>query len=101
MPHPAPAHKSFADRNGLYLQITDRIIAELEQGRLTDSAGNRARRVFCTSERLREVAANMPVGGAGLSPKLRVIPLSVPAGAVLSRGSPDERAPASAGGTGG
>jgi antirestriction protein ArdC len=34
MPHPAPAHKSFADRNGLYQEITDRIIAELEQGRL-------------------------------------------------------------------
>ena len=34
MPHPAPAHKSFADRNGLYRQITDKIIAELEQGRL-------------------------------------------------------------------
>jgi antirestriction protein ArdC len=34
MPHPAPAHKSFADRNGLYQQITDKIIAEIEQGRV-------------------------------------------------------------------
>ena len=34
MPHPAPAHKSFADRNSLYQEITDKIIAELEQGRL-------------------------------------------------------------------
>jgi antirestriction protein ArdC len=34
MPHPAPAHKSFADRTSLYQEITDRIIAELEQGRL-------------------------------------------------------------------
>ena len=34
MPHPAPAHKSFADRNSLYQQITDKIIAELEQGRV-------------------------------------------------------------------
>jgi antirestriction protein ArdC len=34
MPHPAPAHKSFADRYSLYQQITDKIIAELEQGRL-------------------------------------------------------------------
>ncbi len=32
MPHPAPAHKSFADRTGLYQEITDRIIAELEKG---------------------------------------------------------------------
>src|SRR5205807_1062166 len=30
----APAHKSFADRNSLYQQITDKIIAELEQGRV-------------------------------------------------------------------
>ena len=34
MPHPTPAHKSFADRSSLYQEITDRIIAELEQGRL-------------------------------------------------------------------
>jgi antirestriction protein ArdC len=34
MPHPAPAHKSFADRNSLYQEITDTIIAELEQGRV-------------------------------------------------------------------
>jgi antirestriction protein ArdC len=34
MPHPAPAHKSFADRNGLYQEITNKIIAELEQGRV-------------------------------------------------------------------
>ncbi len=34
MPHRAPAHKSFADRSGLYQEITDKIIAELEQGRL-------------------------------------------------------------------
>jgi hypothetical protein len=34
MPHPAPAHRSFADRNSLYQQITDKIIAELEQGRV-------------------------------------------------------------------
>jgi antirestriction protein ArdC len=34
MPHPAPAHKSFADRNSLYQQITDKIVAELEQGRV-------------------------------------------------------------------
>jgi antirestriction protein ArdC len=34
MPHPTPAHKSFADRTGLYQEITDRIIAVLEQGRL-------------------------------------------------------------------
>ncbi|HEY1261086.1 MAG TPA: zincin-like metallopeptidase domain-containing protein [Xanthobacteraceae bacterium] len=32
MPHPAPAHKSFADRNGLYQEITDKIIDELEKG---------------------------------------------------------------------
>src|ERR1700749_3351870 len=34
MPRPAPAHKSFADRNSLYQQITDKIVAELEQGRV-------------------------------------------------------------------
>ena len=34
MPHPAPAHKSFADRTSLYQEITDKIIRELEQGRL-------------------------------------------------------------------
>jgi antirestriction protein ArdC len=34
MPHPAPAHKSFAGRNNLYQQITGKIIAELEQGRV-------------------------------------------------------------------
>jgi antirestriction protein ArdC len=34
MPHPAPAHKSFADRTSLYQEITDKIVAELEQGRL-------------------------------------------------------------------
>jgi antirestriction protein ArdC len=33
MPHPTPAHKSFADRTSLYQEITDKIIAELEQGR--------------------------------------------------------------------
>ena len=32
MPHPAPAHKSFADRTSLYQEITGKIIAELEQG---------------------------------------------------------------------
>jgi antirestriction protein ArdC len=32
MPHPAPAHKSFADRNSLYQEITGKIIADLEQG---------------------------------------------------------------------
>jgi antirestriction protein ArdC len=32
MPHPAPAHKSFADRNTLYQEITNKIIAQLEQG---------------------------------------------------------------------
>ena len=32
MPHPAPAHKSFADRNSLYQEITNRIIAQLERG---------------------------------------------------------------------
>jgi antirestriction protein ArdC len=34
MPHPAPAHKSFSDRTSLYQEITDKIIAELEQGRV-------------------------------------------------------------------
>jgi antirestriction protein ArdC len=34
MPRPAPAHKSFTDRNSLYQEITDKIIAELEQGRV-------------------------------------------------------------------
>ena len=34
MPHPAPAHKSFADRNSLYQEITNKIIAQLEQGRV-------------------------------------------------------------------
>ena len=34
MTHPAPAHRSFADRNSLYQQISDKIIAELEQGRV-------------------------------------------------------------------
>ena len=34
MPHPAPAHKSFSDRTSLYQDITDTIIAELEQGRV-------------------------------------------------------------------
>jgi antirestriction protein ArdC len=33
MPHPAPAHRSFADRNSLYQEITDKIIADFEQGR--------------------------------------------------------------------
>lgn len=33
MPHPAPAHKSFADRTSLYQEITDKIVDELEQGR--------------------------------------------------------------------
>jgi antirestriction protein ArdC len=32
MPHPAP--KSYADRSSLYQEITDKIIAELEQGRV-------------------------------------------------------------------
>jgi antirestriction protein ArdC len=32
MPHPAPAHKSFADRTSLYQEITDKIVAELEKG---------------------------------------------------------------------
>jgi antirestriction protein ArdC len=34
MPHPTPAHTSFADRSSLYQEITGRIIAELEQGRV-------------------------------------------------------------------
>jgi antirestriction protein ArdC len=34
MPHAAPAHKSFADRSSLYQEITDKIIAELAQGRV-------------------------------------------------------------------
>src|SRR5215472_579197 len=34
MPHPVPAHRSFADRNSLYQEITNKIIAELEQGRV-------------------------------------------------------------------
>jgi antirestriction protein ArdC len=34
MPHAAPAHKSFADRASLYQEITDKIIRELEQGRV-------------------------------------------------------------------
>jgi len=34
MPHAAPGHKSFADRTSLYQEITDRIIRELEQGRV-------------------------------------------------------------------
>jgi antirestriction protein ArdC len=34
MPHPTPAHKSFSDRSSLYQEITDKIIAELEQGRV-------------------------------------------------------------------
>jgi antirestriction protein ArdC len=34
MPHPTPAHKSFTDRNSLYQEITGKIIAELEQGRV-------------------------------------------------------------------
>jgi antirestriction protein ArdC len=34
VPRPAPAHKSFTDRNSLYQEITDKIIAELEQGRV-------------------------------------------------------------------
>ena len=34
MPHPAPAHKSFSDRTSLYQEITDKIIRELEQGRV-------------------------------------------------------------------
>jgi antirestriction protein ArdC len=34
VPHAAPAHKSFADRASLYQEITDKIIRELEQGRV-------------------------------------------------------------------
>jgi len=34
MPHATPAHKSFSDRASLYQEITDKIIAELEQGRV-------------------------------------------------------------------
>jgi antirestriction protein ArdC len=34
MPHAAPAHTSFADRNSLYQEITGKIVAELEQGRV-------------------------------------------------------------------
>jgi antirestriction protein ArdC len=34
MPHPAPAHRSFADRSSLYQEITDKIIRDLEQGRV-------------------------------------------------------------------
>jgi antirestriction protein ArdC len=34
MPHPAPVHQSFTDRASLYQEITDKIIAELEQGRV-------------------------------------------------------------------
>jgi antirestriction protein ArdC len=34
MPYPAPAHKSFADRASLYQEITDKIVAELEAGRV-------------------------------------------------------------------
>ena len=34
MPHAAPAHKSFSDRASLYQEITDRIVRELEQGRV-------------------------------------------------------------------
>jgi antirestriction protein ArdC len=34
MPHPAPAHKSFWDRASLYQEITDKIVAELAQGRV-------------------------------------------------------------------
>jgi antirestriction protein ArdC len=34
MPRPAPAHKSFADRSSLYDEITKKIIAELEAGRV-------------------------------------------------------------------
>jgi len=34
MPHPAPAHRSFVDRSSLYQEITDKIIRELEQGRV-------------------------------------------------------------------
>ena len=34
MPHSTPAHKAFTDRASLYQEITGKIIAELEQGRL-------------------------------------------------------------------
>ena len=34
MPHPAPAHTSFTDRDSLYQEITGKIIVELEQGRV-------------------------------------------------------------------
>ena len=34
MPHPAPAHRSFGDRSSLYQEITDKIIRDLEQGRV-------------------------------------------------------------------
>jgi antirestriction protein ArdC len=34
MPRPAPAHKSFSDRTSLDREITDKIVAELEQGRV-------------------------------------------------------------------
>ena len=34
MTHPAPSHKSFSDRTSLYQEITDKIVAELEQGRV-------------------------------------------------------------------
>lgn len=34
MPHASPAHKSFSDRTSLYQEITDKIIRELEQGRV-------------------------------------------------------------------
>ena len=34
MPHAAPAHKFFANRASLYQEITDKIIRELEQGRV-------------------------------------------------------------------
>ena len=34
MPHPAPTHKSFTDRTSLYQEITDKIVADLEQGRV-------------------------------------------------------------------
>ena len=34
MPRSAPAHKAFTDRTNLYQEITDKIIAELEQGRV-------------------------------------------------------------------
>jgi antirestriction protein ArdC len=49
MPRPAPVHKSFTDRNSLYQQITDKIIAELEQGRLpwTQPCGHAGPRSTC------------------------------------------------------